>query len=131
MQEAITRWHHADLDALEREMGEFIDSPPPAPRDLGALSAEAVLMQYEAAAQSFEELGTEIKDRIARLQAALAECDSDLRLIAEGAKAIREKGRLAHAQIAEACLVSSQIRQTCDAFSKTLAAPEAPDQRPI
>lgn len=122
MQEAITRRHPTDLDALEREMGGFIDSQQPEPaRDLGVLSAEAVLMQYEAAAKSFEELGVEIKDRIAKLQAMLMECDHDLKLIADGAEAIREKGKMAHAQIAEACQVSSQIRSACDAFSRNLA----------
>ena len=126
MQEAIIRRRPANLSELEQEMNEFIGSQEDEPGDLGALSAQAVLMQYEAAAKSFEELGVEIKDRIGKLQAMLKECDSDLKLIAEGAKAIREKGKLAHAQIAEACLVSSQIRSTCEAFGKSLVTADRP-----
>ena len=58
MQEAIIRRRPANLSELEQEMNEFIGSQEDEPGDLGALSAQAVLMQYEAAAKSFEELGS-------------------------------------------------------------------------
>lgn len=91
-------------------------------QDIGRLSAEAVLAQYEAAAKSVEGMGEEIKDRIKRLEAALVEADADLKLVAEAAAAIREKGRLVYVQIEEAAGVSQKIRDACADFRKKVAA---------
>ena len=63
MQEAIIRRRPANLSELEQEMNEFIGSQEDEPGDLGTLSAQAVLMQYEAAAKSSKSSGS--KSRIA------------------------------------------------------------------
>lgn len=89
--------------------------------DIGRLSAEAVLAQYELAAKAVEDMGEAIKTRVARLADALAEADADMRLVAETAKAIREKGALAHAQIEEAAGVSKEIRGACADFRSKIA----------
>jgi len=81
--------------------------------DLGRLSAEAVLSQYEGAAKAIEGLGEEITDRARKLEASLIEADRDLKLIAEAAEAIREKGKLVYVQIEEASGVSRNIRDVC------------------
>ena len=91
--------------------------------DIGRLSAEAVLAQYEEAAKSVEAMGNEIKDRIKRLEGAMIEADSDMKTVAEAAAAIREKGKLAQLMIEEASGVSKQIRETCAEFLKSTRAP--------
>lgn len=88
--------------------------------DLGKLSAEAVQTQYELAAKAVEELGVAVRERIARLQAALEECDSDLKLLADAAAHIRDKGNLVYAQIDEASALSSEIRTTVSDFKTKL-----------
>lgn len=90
--------------------------------DIGRLSAEAVLSQYEAAAKAVEGMGEEIKDRINRLEAALVEADKDMKLVAEAAAAIREKGKLVYVQIQEASGVSDAIRSACADFHKKVGA---------
>jgi hypothetical protein len=89
---------------------------------LGRLSAEAVQAQYETAAKSVEAMGDEVRVRIAKLEAALAECDADMRLIAEGANAIREKGKLVSLQIEEAAIQCKDIRDICDTLKAKLGA---------
>jgi len=86
--------------------------------DLGRMSAEAVLAQYEAAAKAVEDMGASVKERISKITASLTECDVDMKLIAETAAAIREKGKLVQVQIEEASALSSSIRTACDDFKK-------------
>jgi uncharacterized protein YfcZ (UPF0381/DUF406 family) len=86
--------------------------------EVGRLSAEAVLAEYEQAARSVEAMGEDVKERIRRLEAALLEADADLKTIAEAARDIREKGKLIFVQIEEASSVSNEIRTTCTEFRK-------------
>jgi len=108
-----------------RRMPEHYDAselPPIPAENLGRLSAEAVQAQYETAAKSVEAMGDEVRVRIGKLEAALAECDADMRLIAEGANAIREKGKLVSLQIEEAAIQCKDIRDICDALKQKLGA---------
>lgn len=86
--------------------------------DVGRLSAEAVLAQYEAAAKAVEGMGDDVKIRIDRLEKALTEADQDLKLVAETAAAIREKGKLVQVQIEEASTLSKDIKDACAEFRK-------------
>ena len=118
------------LDTLEHELMEARDQRRQVPlelseKDIGRLSAEAVLGQYEAAAKSVEGMGDEIKDRIKKLEGALVEADKDLKLVAEAAAAIREKGRLVQIQIEEASGVSQDIRTMCTNLRKKIGLVEA------
>jgi hypothetical protein len=120
----IRRQQPAILD-LEAEVantlrGDHRTPLPPAPtvsiEDIGRLSAEAVQAQYEHAAQSIESMGAAVKERISKLEAAMHECDADMKMIAETAAAVREKGKLIFAQIEEANSVSKDIRAACTEF---------------
>jgi hypothetical protein len=133
--------HARDLEELERTIREAPQPPAredhrpaarPAPRppvristpdntpldDLGRMSAEAVLTQYEAAAKAVEDMGISVKDRVNKIAAALLECDADMKEIAETAKSIREKGEHVRAQIEEASALSNDIRAACIEFKK-------------
>jgi hypothetical protein len=108
-----------EIDRLEDAM----HLPAAEAHDLGRLSAEAVLKQYETAAHNVEEMGAAVKERIAALTAALAECDADMRLIGEAANAIREKGKHAYAHIEHTAAVSREIRAICSEFQRKAATP--------
>lgn len=86
--------------------------------DLGRMSAEAVLTQYEAAAKAVEEMGVSVKDRVSKIASALLECDKDMKEIAETAASIREKGNHVRIQIEEASALSNDIRAACIEFKK-------------
>jgi len=140
-----------DLDILrgvEREVREaVVDRNQPeafkpvgiAAEDLGRLSAEAVQAQYEYAARSVEGMGQVIKDRMANLKVSMEEnrketqmladaadqamqkCEADMKLLAEAAAAIREKGKFVYAQIDEASAVSKSIGATAAEFKAKLS----------
>jgi hypothetical protein len=84
--------------------------------EIGRMSAEAVLSQYEAAARAVEEMGEAVKERVKGLAAAFLECEGDMNDIAETAKSIREKGHHVRVQIEEASALSNDIRSTCLEF---------------
>jgi len=99
-------------DLLQRRAAQPVIMPA-VDTNLGRMSAEAVLAQYEAAAKAVEEMGGEIKDRIRRLEAALTEADETMKKLAEAAKGIRDQGKRVQVQIEEASAVSSDIRAAC------------------
>ena len=108
-------------EALKRQrIGQSVEHV--GEKDVGRLSAEAVLVQYEAAAKGVETMGDEIKDRIAKLETAMREADEAMKLVSEAAAAIREKGKLVHMQIEEATQLSKDIRDACVEFRKKVGA---------
>ena len=122
------RTHLPAID-LEADLAQILTRPTPLPvvmptagnvGELGRMSAEAVLTQYEAAAKSVEEMGEDVKARIVKLEAALAECHKDMQIIGECAQMIRDKGKLVQAQIEEASAVSADIREACVEFKRKM-----------
>jgi len=111
-----------DIEQIKFQRQQF---PPtqPAYEDLGRMSAEAVLTQYEAAARAVEEMGDAVKVRVNNIAAALLEADEDMKQIAETAKSIMEKGKLVQAQIEEASALSNSIRSACVEFKAKVGLP--------
>jgi hypothetical protein len=105
-----------NLNALEEEVNQVLKRPVPRPEDLGRLSAEAVMTQFEHAAKAWLDMGTEVKDRIQKLEQHLREADKDLKLLAECADMIREKGKLASIQMEEATAFSTELRDLANGF---------------
>jgi signal recognition particle GTPase len=86
--------------------------------ELGKMSAEAVLTQYEATAKAVEAMGNDVKDMVKKLGASLIECDVDLKHLAETAAAIREKGKHSEALIQQVSALSTSIREACEEFKR-------------
>lgn len=113
-----------DVERLEGDVISALTSyqnkiiPITKAEDIGRLSAEAVLSEYEIAAKAIEGLGDEIKTRIKNLETSLFEADKDIKTVAETANAIREKGKLVQVQIEEASSVSKGINDACVEFRK-------------
>lgn len=91
------------------------------PPDIGKLSAEAVRKQWEQTAKEVEDLGTMVKDLIGKLDHELKECDESLKLIAEAAKHVREKGDATHAVIDQASSLSKILRDICTDINKKVS----------
>jgi uncharacterized coiled-coil DUF342 family protein len=128
---SITRMpsrHPVDLDMLEQEItsttldhSKLPTMQMQAEPDIGRLSADAVLEQFKMAAKSVEEMGVEVQERARALDAAMKQCDADLKILAEAAEMIREKGKHAHAEIERASAVSKDIRSIVDQIKSKLA----------
>jgi hypothetical protein len=88
--------------------------------DLGRMSAEAVLTQYEATAKEVESMGDLVKEMVKKLGASLIECDADMKFVAETAAAIREKGKHSQALIEQVSALSTALRTSCVEFKKKM-----------
>lgn len=118
------------MDTLEREITErrrssveLVSTAKIGDKDIGRLSGEAVLGQYDVAALAVTNMGEEVKDRIRNLELAMFEADKDLKLIAEAAAFIKDKGKLVQQQIEEASNVSTSIRALCLSVRKKIGQP--------
>ena len=105
-----------NLSVLEEEVNQVLKREVARPEDLGRLSAEAVMKQFEHAAKAWLEMGTEVKERIQKLEQHLSEANKDLKILAECADTIREKGQLARAQMEEATAFSTELRNLANEF---------------
>jgi hypothetical protein len=112
-----------DIEQMGFQHQPQLIEPKPPYEDLGRMSAEAVLTQYEAAAKAVEEMGDAVKTRVRNIAAALLEADEDMKEITETAKSIMEKGRLVQVQIEEASALSSSIRSACADFKSKVGLP--------
>ena len=108
-------------DALKRQqIGQAVEHV--GEKDVGRLSAEAVLSQYERAAKAIESMGDDMKVSIANLEAAMVEADAAMKAVTELAATIREKGKLHQVQVEQATLMAKDITDACVEFRRKVGA---------
>ena len=114
-----------DLDQLEQQL--ITTKPPPvtlaaqeAAPDLGKLSADAVLEQYNMAAKSVEDMGEDIKQCVLSVASMMEQCTADLKLIKDAADTIRQRGKNAHAEVERTSGVLKDIREIVSTIKSKL-----------
>lgn len=143
---SIERLHRtAPLDLAKLEevvVGSFpvIGTVPPPPGSMpdyveheegvtrvGALSAEAVVRDYEAAAKEIEAMGTELISAAKRCEAMTAEVHNAIAFVRDTATSYREEAKKIFKRIEECAIMTEQVRKTCESVklkmidSKTLS----------
>jgi hypothetical protein len=88
---------------------------------LGKLSAEVIVREYDAAVKEIEALGAELTDAARRCEAAVASVHSMVSEIRELAASYREEGKRYFLQIEECSLMTSEVRMVCEAVKNKLA----------
>jgi hypothetical protein len=136
---------HVIADQLEKDIATLVpsadDQPssyaPPARRaalpeyvahldgvtEIGKLSAEAVIREYETAAREIEAMGQEIASRHAAITTGVAGMLEDVR--ATAAHFRKEARRIFH-DIESCSAITEEVRTTCDALKKKMAERAAP-----
>ena len=89
---------------------------------VGKLSAEVVVREYDAAVKEIEALGAELIEAAKRCEAVVAGVHSMVNEIKELAANYREEGKRYFLQIEECSLTTSEVRTVCDALKKKIAA---------
>ena len=127
-------------DRLEQEIGKFIprrNRPNARPvqiapmpdyvehregvSQVGSLSAEAVVREYEAAAKEMEAMGADLIGAAQRCEAMTAEVHKAIAFMQETAKAYREDAKKMFTRIEECALLSDQVRKTCEEMRNRIA----------
>ena len=147
-EELLARSSLSNHDDIERDIGDLIqishlpsihivskDNHPlpkgPMPdyvehregvNQVGKLSAEVVVREYDAAVKEIEALGAELIEAAKRCEAVVAGVHSMVNEFKELAANYREEGKRYFLQIEECSLMTSEVRSVCETLKKKIAA---------
>lgn len=139
------------LTDMEREIEAEIRGRPPVHRapsmaipdyvehrdgatEIGKLSAEAVVREYEAAAKDIEAMGGDLIELARACEAAARDALAVTEELKDTAGRYREEAKRVFFQIENCSLVTAEVRKTCNDLKERIAAPAmigpAPDTKP-
>jgi hypothetical protein len=98
--------------------------------EIGMLSAEAVVREYEAAAKDIESMGTELIERVKQCEAMTRDAFAVIEELKETAGRYREEAKRVFLQIENCSLVTAEVRRTCTELKEKIAAPATTDTKP-
>ncbi len=90
--------------------------------EIGKLSAEAVVREYEAAAKDIEELGAELVGHVKRCEAMTRDALTVIEELKETAGRYREEAKRVFLHIENCSLVTAEVRKTCIEMRDRIAA---------
>jgi hypothetical protein len=91
--------------------------------EIGKLSAEAVVREYEAAAKDIETLGEELTERARQCEAMMREALVVTDELKETAARYRAEAKRVFDQIESCSLLTAEVRKICEDMKDRLAAP--------
>jgi hypothetical protein len=92
---------------------------------VGSLSAEAVVREYEAAAKEMEAMGADLIRAAQKCEAMTADVHKAIAVMQETATAYREDAKKMFARIEECALLSEHVRKTCEEMRQRIAGEPA------
>src|SRR5438105_9149847 len=97
--------HHADVDQI------------------GKLTAEAVIAQYEGAVKALEAMGITLIDCVKRAEKMAAGCKDAITYVQDTAQKYREEAKLIFDRIEQASVMTAEVRSVCDEMRKKIEHP--------
>ena len=91
--------------------------------EIGKLSAEAVVREYEAAAKDIEAMGAELIERVKQCEAMTRDALAVTKEMKETAMRYREEAKRIFVQIEDCSLMTAEVRKTCTELKERIAAP--------
>jgi hypothetical protein len=130
---------------LEREIEEEFRKLPPAVRspnlaipdyvehldgvtEIGKLSAEAVVREYEAAAKDIETMGAELIERVNQCEAMTRGAFAVTEEMKETAARYREEAKRVFLEIENCSLLTAEVRKTCNELIEKIVGPVTIDR---
>jgi len=94
-------------------MPDYVEHQAGVPR-VGALSAEAVVRDYEAAAKEIEAMGAELISAARKCEAMTAEVHNAIAYMRETAAAYRQEAKTIFKRIEDCALLTEDVRKACE-----------------
>jgi hypothetical protein len=94
---------------------------------VGALSAEAVVRDYEAAAKEIESMGAELIEAAKKCEAMTAEVHNAIAFMRDTAAAYREEAKKIFRRIEDCALFTEDVRKTCEGVKRRMVEGTKPD----
>lgn len=91
--------------------------------EIGKLSAEAVVREYEAAAKEIEAVGAELTERMKQCEAMTRDAFAVTEELREIAERYREEAKRVFVQIENCSLLTAEVRKTCTDLKEKIAVP--------
>jgi chromatin segregation and condensation protein Rec8/ScpA/Scc1 (kleisin family) len=91
--------------------------------EIGKLTAEAVVREYEAAAKDIEEMGVELIERVKQCEAMTRDALAVTEEMKETAARYREEAKRIFLQIEDCSLMTAEVRKTCAELKERIGAP--------
>jgi len=91
--------------------------------EIGKLSAEAVVREYEAAAKDIEAMGAELIQRAKQCEAMTRDALAVTEEMKETAARYREEAKRVFLQIENCTVMTAEVRKTCIALKEKIATP--------
>ena len=91
--------------------------------EIGKLSAEAVVREYEAAAKDIEAMGAELIERVKQCENMTRDALSVTEEMKETAARYREEAKRIFLQIESCSQVTAEVRKTCTELKERIATP--------
>jgi L-rhamnose isomerase len=98
---------------------DYVEHQEGVPR-VGALSAEAVVRDYEAAAKEIESMGAELIDAAKKCEAMTAEVHTAIAYMRDTAAAYREDAKKIFKRIEDCALFTENVRKTCEEVKRKM-----------
>lgn len=137
-----------DVSRLEEEVREAAQHHPPhvqalerAPRiappvpeyvthredisEIGKLSAEAIVKEYEETAKEIEAMGEVVREMVQRSEHLTSSASAMLKDIKATASRYRKEGKRMFTEIESCSSATDEVRRLCEAFRDKLAAKDA------
>jgi phosphoglycolate phosphatase-like HAD superfamily hydrolase len=89
--------------------------------EIGKLSAEAVISEYEAAAKEIEAMGMELIERVKQCEGMTRDALAVTAELNETARRYREEAKRVFLQIENCSRVTAEVRQTCTDLKEKIA----------
>jgi hypothetical protein len=89
--------------------------------EIGKLSAEAVVREYEAAAKEIEAMGGELIERVQQCEAMTRDALAVTGELKEIAERYREEAKRVFVEIESCSLVTAEVRKTCTELKEKIA----------
>jgi len=112
------------VSAPALEMPDYVEHRDGA-TEIGRLSAEAVVREYEAAAKEIEAMGAELIERAKQCEAMTRDALAVTGELKEIAERYREEAKRVFVQIENCSLMTAEVRKTCAELREKIAVPAA------
>jgi hypothetical protein len=96
--------------------------------EIGKLTAEAIVREYESAAKDIEAMGAELIERVKQCEAMTRDASAVTEEMKETAARYRAEAKRIFLQIEDCSLMTAEVRKTCAELKEKIAAPATIDR---
>jgi len=126
VQEAVQQRqsHVQAVDYVPRSVPDYVKHRDDV-TEIGKLSAEAIVKEYEATAKEIEAMGQTVNEMVQRCEQLTASATSMLKDIKTTAARYRKEGKRMFDEIEQCSTATDEVRRMCEGFRDKIAAKTA------